>query len=252
MLLPLSVLDWIAVVWFLGWWVGYVLFASRLGKRVPSLVSQMGRFRRAWMTGITQREVRIGDVSILANLSNGSTFFASTTLLILGGLLALFGTTDQVASLIAELPFSKHASEMLWDIKILLLTSIFMFAFFKFTWSLRLFHFCSVMVGGAPPVNAEPRALRDFVERATATATLAAESFNNGLRAYYFALAALTWFLNPWVWMAATSWVVLILYHREFRSEALRALTEASQEGDPVEVPMPRPKPAVDQPFEGG
>ena len=49
-----------------------------------------------------------------------------------------------------ELPFTKQGPERFWDIKILLLTSIFMFAFFKFTWSLRLFHFCSVMVGGAP------------------------------------------------------------------------------------------------------
>jgi uncharacterized membrane protein len=32
------------------------------------------------------------------------------------------------------------------------------------------------------------------------------------------------WFINPWAWMIATSWVVLILYHREFHSGALRTL----------------------------
>jgi uncharacterized membrane protein len=36
----------------------------------------------------------------------------------------------------------------------------------------------------------------------------------------------MTWFLNPWVWMMATSWVVLVLYHREFQSTALRTLAE--------------------------
>ena len=40
--------------------------------------------------------------------------------------------------------------------------------------------------------------------------------FNNGLRAYYFGLAAVTWFLHPYAVFAATVWVVLVLYRREF------------------------------------
>ncbi len=145
-------------------------------------------------------------------------------MLILGGLLALLGTTDKVASLMAELPFTRVSPERLWDIKVLLLAAIFMYAFFKFTWSLRLYHFCSVMIGGAPVPEASAEQHADFVARASRTTTMAAESFNNALRAYYFALAAMTWFLNPWLWMMATSWVVLVLYHREFQSGALRTL----------------------------
>ena len=226
MRLPLSTLDWIALGWFIAWWVAYVSFAGWHARKVPSLLSQMGTFRRAWMEAVATREVRIGDVSILANLSNGSTFFASTTLLILGGLLALLGTTEKVASVMAELPFTKAGPENLWEIKVLVLVAVFVFAFFKFTWSLRLYHFCSVMIGGAPPADAAPEDHAHFVDRATRTATLAAESFNNALRAYYFALAAMMWFLNAWLWMIATSWVVLVLYHREFQSEALRTLTK--------------------------
>ncbi len=224
MQLPLATTDWIAVAWFLAWWVGYVWFAERLGRTRPSLVGRMGIYRRVWMARIADREQRIADVSILTNLSNGSAFFASTTLLILGGLAALLGTTEKVASVVAELPFNRAGPEQLWDIKILLLVGIFTFALFKFTWSLRLYHFCSVIVGSAPLPDA-PAAEHDSFERRTGDlATLAAESFSNGLRAYYFALAALAWFLNPWVFMAVTSWVVLVLYHREFRSAALQAL----------------------------
>lgn len=230
--LPLSPLDWIAVAWFFVWWVGYVVFADHHRKRHPSLLSLMTALRSQWMRGSVQREVRIGDVNIIANLSNGSTFFASTTLLILGGLLALLGTTDKLASVVLELPFTKRGPDRFWDLKILLLTGIFIFSFFKFTWSLRLFHFCSVMVGAAPEMDSPEAEREAFVRRATATATLAAESFNNGLRAYYFALAALMWFLNPWAWMISTSWVVLILYHREFHSEALQAIAGASSPGE--------------------
>ena len=225
--LPLSALDWLGLAWFFLWWVAYVQFAERMGRRRPSLVGIMTALRASWMRATVMREVRIGDVNILANLSNGSTFFASTTLLILGGLLALLGTTDKLASVVMELPFTRRGPERMWDIKILTLTAIFIFSFFKFTWSLRLYHFCSVMVGAAPEhTELEGSAREDFVRRASKTASLAADSFNNGLRAYYFGMAALLWFINPWAWMIATSWVVLILYHREFHSAALRTMSE--------------------------
>lgn len=226
MALPLGWSDWAAFVWFFVWWIGYIFFAGWRAKRVPGLVTRLDLYRRRWMEQVAQREIRIGDVSILANLSNGSTFFASTTLLILGGLLALLGTTEKVASIVSELPFNKASPERLWDIKILLLTGIFIFAFFKFTWSLRLYQFLSVLIGGASPHDGDQADREVFVRRGGATASLAAESFNNGLRAYYFALAAMTWFLNPWIWMVSTSWVVAILYYREFHSSALRALEQ--------------------------
>ena len=224
MALPLGWSDWIAFFWFFAGWIGYLFFAGWRAKRRPGLVTRLDHYRKRWMEQVSQREIRIGDVSILANLSNGSTFFASTTLLILGGLLALLGTTEKVASIVSELPFNKAAPERLWDMKILLLTGIFIFAFFKFTWSLRLYHFLSVLIGSAPPYDSDKEDGASFVRRGMATASLAAESFNNGLRAYYFALAAMTWFLNPWIWMVSTSWVVAILYYREFHSAALRGL----------------------------
>ena len=49
-------------------------------------------------------------------------------------------------------------------------------------------------------------------------------SFNRGLRAYYFSLALLAWFLHPVAFMLASAWVVAVLYRREFRSRTLTAL----------------------------
>ena len=48
--------------------------------------------------------------------------------------------------------------------------------------------------------------------------------FNDGIRAYYFALAELSWFFHPWALMLSTAWVVLVLYRREFHSKALAIL----------------------------
>ena len=45
------------------------------------------------------------------------------------------------------------------------------------------------------------------------------------MRAYYFALAELSWFFNAWVFLLTTAWVILVLYRREFHSKALRILS---------------------------
>jgi uncharacterized membrane protein len=105
--------------------------------------------------------------------------------------------------------------------------SIFVYAFFKFTWSLRQHNFCSVLVGAAPSRQTDPDELAKFVTRSAHLASSASNTFNYGLRAYYFGMAALAWFLNSWVFMAATTFVVAILYVREFHSGALDVLSRS-------------------------
>jgi uncharacterized membrane protein len=183
-------------------------------------------YRRDWMAVMLQREGRIVDTSILANLSNSSTFFASTTLLILGGLLALLGAKEKLVSFVSDIPFAAKVSDELWEIKILFLILIFIYAFFVFTWSLRQFNFVSILVGAAPPPGIAGDEFERFVVRAGRLASLAGDSFNDGLRAYYFALAGLTWFVHPWLLLIASPLVVLVLYWREFRSDAFKVLTE--------------------------
>jgi uncharacterized membrane protein len=217
-------LDLAALIWFFVWWIGYSRFAALRASYVPSLLSMMKRYRRDWFVRMIERELRMIDTSIIANLSNSSTFFASTTLLILGGLLALLGTTEKVSAVVQGLPFNRYSSESTWELKILLLVAIFTYAFFKFTWSLRQFNMASILVGAAPrvPKHAEDEA--SFIERGAHLANLAGEHFNYGLRAYYFAMAAMTWFINGWLFMGTTAWVVFILYWREFRSATLEAI----------------------------
>jgi uncharacterized membrane protein len=236
--LSLGWLDVVAIVWFIVIWLGYQWFAGWSVKRGHhSIMSVMGEYRKDWWAQVLEREQRIVDAAILTNLSNSATFFASTTLLILGGLLALMGTSERVIAIVAELPFISRASDTVWEFKILLLLAIFVYAFFKFTWSLRQHNFSSVLVGAAPAHDSDPEKRRDYVIRSARIATFASDNFNYGLRAYYFGLAALTWSLNAWIFMVATVWVALILYMREFRSEALRTLDRSRLVMDPRETP---------------
>ena len=222
--LAIDLFDVAALLWFFAWWMGYARFAEWRAHRVPSLMSVMSRYRRDWWTHIIERELRMIDTSIVANLANSATFFASTTLLILGGLLALLGTTEKVVEVMRGLPFGARTASQLWEVKILLLVGIFVYAFFKFTWALRQFNFTSILIGAAPKVPEQAEREAAYITRAARLSTAAADSFNYGLRAYYFALAALAWFVSAWFFMGVTAWVVFVLYWREFRSQTLRTL----------------------------
>ncbi len=56
--------------------------------------------------------------------------------------------------------------------------------------------------------------------------SLAGDEFNRGIRAYYFGLAAVAWFVQPWVFIAMTTMIAVVLYRRDFASPLLRALRE--------------------------
>jgi uncharacterized membrane protein len=51
-------------------------------------------------------------------------------------------------------------------------------------------------------------------------------AFNNGLRAYYFGVAALSWFVHPILMIVVTLAVVYVLHTREFRSRTLHVLLQ--------------------------
>ncbi|HQR53781.1 MAG TPA: DUF599 domain-containing protein [Burkholderiales bacterium] len=228
----LSPVDYAALLWFCVASFGYAFFAFRKAQHAPSLLGAMNLYRRKWMERIVERENRIVDSSLINMLSSVATFLASTTVLILGGLVALLGTTEKAVDVMAELPFAVQGSHRLWEIKVLLLIGIFGFAFFKFTWALRQFNMLAILVGAAPSSGADARDAEDFIRRSTDISVYAGENFNNGLRSYYFGLAALAWFLHPVLFALATAGVVLVLYQREFRSLTLETLVGIHGKGD--------------------
>ncbi|MEY3038662.1 MAG: hypothetical protein RL143_1229 [Pseudomonadota bacterium] len=218
--------DLLALIWFAACYMGYQIYAKRRSYQVTCLASVMHLYRREWMNSMLKRDVRVADTTTVANLERGVTFFASTTMLVLAGLMTLLSRSDTAIGMLSELPFSTPMTPLMWDLRIVLLMVIFVYAFFKFTWSLRQYGFVSVMIGGAPnPSEAvDPRSLDMHAERAARMASMAANNFNIGLRTYYFAIAGLSWMVNGWLFMVLTAVVVWILYRREFASSTLRTL----------------------------
>jgi uncharacterized membrane protein len=65
------------------------------------------------MLQATYREVRVLDGVVIQNLASSPAFFASTTIFIIGGLLAVLGTTSKASELARELPFTAHTTVLL-------------------------------------------------------------------------------------------------------------------------------------------
>lgn len=218
--------DWAALLLFFAGWGGYVWFARHLTDQRPSLLASTNRIRRDWMLQVTHREVRVVDGVLLQVMSTSPSFFASTTILIIGGLLALLGSSS-ASQVVSEIPFAVRTSSLVFDMKVALMLSIFVYAFFRFTWSMRQYTFGALMVASAPEALqfAELQLSREaFAERAGRVVGLAAETFNDGLRACYFAFAALGWFVSPVLFAVATGVVIYVLYQREFHSDVLAVL----------------------------
>ena len=223
--------DWLVLLFFLAAWMGYAQFATRWSLKRPSILAATNRFRLRWIQVSLTRDPRVLDGIITQTLSNTPAFFSSTTILIMGGLLALMGTTDKAAELVREIPFSQATPILVFEFKILVLIAIFVYAFFRFSWSMRQYTFVALMIGALPSHEhfiAHPQEQVDYAERVAAMTGLAAETFNDGLRSYYFAFAVMGWFFSPMAFVLTTVLIVGILYNREFRSDVLEVLNDGN------------------------
>jgi uncharacterized membrane protein len=221
--------DWLALVCFFALWAGYAWFARVWGERQSSLLSTTNRYRGHWMLQATGRDPRMLDGLITQTLSNTPAFFSSTSILVIGGLFALLGTTDKANELMSGIPFAQATTLLVFEFKVMVLVAIFVYAFFRFSWCMRQYTFVALVIGSMPPPEDFDSGKHDrqkFADRAAAMVGAAAETFNDGLRAYYFSFAALAWFVSPAAMLVATLIVVAILYSREFRSEVLQVLRE--------------------------
>ncbi len=225
--LGLTPLDFAAFIWFLICTVGYNLVTSAPRLWRWSLVGAIQHHRMRWMVHMAHRQDRVIDVLLISSLAGGNSFFASTSIVILGALSALLGAGERVQTILDRMPFAAHSLPVAWDIKVLVLMIVFIYAFFKFAWAFRLAHYSMIMMGATPPPTAAPAGVREtLAERAGRVAGLAAEHGNLGLRAYYFAMAAIGWFIHPLLFIISTTLVVLIVTRREFFSRTLSIVSD--------------------------
>jgi uncharacterized membrane protein len=213
-----------ALAFFCISWLGYAFYSSRANRHENSLLALTNRYRLQWMQQMIKRDNRMIDSTMVGNLMRSITFFASTTIFFVIGLMSLLGYHDHAAEVVSSIPFAKPTTSLMFELKIFLLIIIFVYAFFKYTWSLRQYNFACIYLVAVPPHNERLAEHEAIASKGAYIVGSAAEHFNNGLRAYYFGLAALAWFVHPYLFIFATMWVILVTYRREFRSGTLKHL----------------------------
>jgi uncharacterized membrane protein len=185
----------------------------------------MNTYREVWMRRMLDREMRMVDMQVMAALQNGTAFFASTSLFAIGGALTVLRSTDDVLRVVTTLPVGIETSRTLWEMKSIGVAVIFVYAFFKFAWSYRLFNYVSILLGAMPPEREKDTpAAEAHVQRTAQLFAAAGRHFNHGQRAFFFALGYLGWFVSPYVFMASTAAVVFVMWFRQFKSDARRAM----------------------------
>ena len=217
--------DILAVGFFIIEWTVYAVTLDYSAYGRDSLSARMHIYREKWIRRMLDREARMVDTQIMSSLQNGTAFFASTSLLAVGGGLALLRSTNDALAVFGALPIDLSPSPALWEIKCVGLILIFIYAFFKFAWAYRLFNYVAILLGSMPPAPQRdtPQA-EAHVIRTTRMFETAGRHFNRGQRAFFFALGYLGWFVSPWVLFASTAAVVIVTWRRQFASNAWQAM----------------------------
>ncbi|WP_083982920.1 DUF599 domain-containing protein [Devosia soli] len=202
----------------------YNLLVPLVEKRRPSLSSIMNMQRRRWVSNATLRESPF-DAILSGNIMGSVSFLASTSVLLALAVFAVFGQLSTLMETLSSISPDNRFTVGDVQAHLMVMLAMFVLAFFAFTLSLRQFnHFC-IMLGALEHDRITSEEEIDAITRMNA---LGAQNFNSGIRAYYFAVATVAWFVSEWLAVAACLATVLILAHREFFSTAHRTAASAA------------------------
>ncbi|XDA98377.1 DUF599 domain-containing protein [Sulfitobacter sp. LCG007] len=217
-----SMLDLAALAVLVAAWIGIGWRVENPRSGRPSVSVIMAGYRLEWMREMVTRDPRIFDAQILANLRQGTAFFASTSVIAIGGVLALVGNPERLAGVAQDIAAVENPA-IVWEVKLLVLALFLTNSFLCFAWSNRLFGYCSVLMASVPNEPDHPQAYRR-AEQAGRINVTAAKNFNRGLRSVYFSLAAATWLAGPIALMIASGLAVIVIWRREFASQSRKIL----------------------------
>jgi uncharacterized membrane protein len=225
--LPFSTLDLIALAWFGVLVVGYKIVGMFPAMEKRNIIAAVQAQRYKWMRTMVRRDNRVVDTFVVGNLGQGNAFFASTSAIAIGGLTTVLGKGDAAREVMQHLPYAAPMPPLLWELKVIFMAGIFVYAFFKFAWAFRMSHYTGIMIGATPLLStATQRQCDEHGHRCAIISGLAAEHSSSGLRAFYYSIAALAWFFHPVLFMIATAWVLLILVRRDYFSLSRAVIAE--------------------------
>jgi uncharacterized membrane protein len=205
-------------------YIAYNIIVPQVEKLRPSLSVIMNMQRRRWVANASRRDNPF-DAILSGNIMGSVSFLASTAVLLILAIFTLFGQVPSLMEALNSLSFNRLYSSADIQLHLLVMLAMYVLAFFAFTLSLRQFnHFC-IMLGAMD--HSEPTSDEEL-DAITRMNALGAKNFNSGIRAYYFSVATVAWFVSEWLPIAASIATILILAHREFFSSSHRTAASAA------------------------
>ncbi|OZB18210.1 MAG: hypothetical protein B7X55_05225 [Rhodobacterales bacterium 34-62-10] len=223
-----GLLDLAGLVLLFGGWIAIGWRIEAKGRWRPSVSILMAEYRRDWMRMMVTRQTRMFDAQVLSTLRQGASFFASATMIAIGGGFALIGNAERLQGVASDLIMTSDPI-FVWEVKLLVILVFLANAFLKFVWSHRLFGYCAILIAAVPNDADDPYA-QPRATKAAEVNIAAARSFNRGLRSVYFALGSAAWILGAEAFIAATAMTLGVLWRREFASQS-RAVLIAGTDG---------------------
>ncbi|WP_240549540.1 DUF599 domain-containing protein [Devosia salina] len=205
-------------------YLAYNIIVPQVEKLRPSLSVIMNMQRRRWVANATRRETPF-DAILSGNIMQSVSFLASTAVLLVLAVFAVFGQLPTLMEALDSLSLDRVYTVVDVQLHLVIMLTMFVLAFFAFTLSLRQFnHFC-IMLGAIDHDRVTTEEEIDAIARMNG---LGARNFNSGIRAYYFSVSATAWFVSEWLAVAVCLVTVLVLAHREFFSSAHRTAASAA------------------------
>lgn len=205
-------------------YLAYNIIVPQIEKLRPSLSVIMNMQRRRWVANATVRESPF-DAILSGNIMGSVSFLASTAVLLILAIFAVFGQVPALMEALNSLSLDRTYTTLDVQLHLVVMLTMFVLAFFAFTLALRQFnHFC-IMLGA---IDHSAPTSEEEIDAITRMNALGAKNFNSGIRAYYFSVATVAWFVSEWLPIATCIATILILAHREFFSSAHRTAASAA------------------------
>jgi uncharacterized membrane protein len=234
----MSPIDIAALVVFLTAWLFYQPMLKRLSRRGGMINTDMTVLRLRWMANMAARENRFIDSQLMGHVLNSASFFASTNLIVIAAAAgALFKSADTYRT-VAHLAVTDTGPRWLFETKLALIVAALTRGLLDLIWAIRQMNYTLAAIGAAPPPSSSPALVRAYGEAAAQVLNPALTSFNNGVRGYYFALAAAAWLLGPWAMIAAVAGAVALLFWRQSGSSSSRGVRRIRGLLEGVEPPL--------------
>ncbi|MEM9043823.1 MAG: DUF599 domain-containing protein [Pseudomonadota bacterium] len=186
-----------------------------------NISARMLAWRKIWARQMMWRDERITDISLVRGLIGNVSFFATTTVFVISGLLALIGSSGAIVEKLNALPHVETVTEETVLVKLCTLLVMAVVAFFKFGWAMRLHANTLLMVGAAPEPSKQNSDEAEYIsDHLAEMSALASGHFQGGVRAYYFGFASLPWLLSAWLLFPSLILMIGVAIRREFYSNA--------------------------------